>query len=190
MDSRGQEAGAAIRAVLDRCMAEGLAPDSVEGATDEQVEAYAVAQGVTTVPVAVREVLRLIGVRHGLWQVGSALGVDAVGGDAKRYAQAALVPGDGAVLRDPAGLLVLVAHQAYAFHVVDGADLGMPDPPVWLVTEGEPARPAWRSVTHWFDSTSPDVGAYRTRLEVLAETGGWMPPWTWYLRPVDPGRAS
>ncbi|MFB6813285.1 hypothetical protein ACFCV8_01890 [Streptomyces sp. NPDC056347] len=41
-----------------------------------------------------------------------------------------------------------------------------------------------------FESISPDVGAYRIRLEVLAETGGWMTPWTRYLRLVDPGRVS
>ncbi|MEV7715945.1 hypothetical protein [Streptomyces sp. NPDC088184] len=188
MDSHDQEAVAAVRAVFDQVIADGLAPESVTGATDEQVEAYAAAQGVTAVPAAVREVLRLIGVDHGLWQVGSSFGVDAVGRDAKRYAQAALAQ-DGGAIRDPGGLLVLVMHQAYAFHVVDGADLGHPDPPVWLITEGEPARPAWRSVTHWFDSIGPDVAAYRTRLEVMAELGGWMPPWARHLRPSGTGRA-
>lgn len=87
MDSHDQEAVAAVRAVFDQVIADGLAPESVTGATDEQVEAYAAAQGVTAVPAAVREVLRLIGVDHGLWQVGSSFGVDAVGRDAKRYAQ-------------------------------------------------------------------------------------------------------
>lgn len=134
MDSHDQEAVAAVRAVFDQVIADGLAPESVTGATDEQVEAYAAAQGVTAVPAAVREVLRLIGVDHGLWQVGGSFGVDAVGRDAKRYAQAALAQ-DGGAIRDPGGLLVLVMHQGYAFHVIDGADLGHPDPPVWLITE-------------------------------------------------------
>jgi hypothetical protein len=184
MGGHDQQAAAAIRAAFDRVVADGLAPESVTGATDQQVEAYAAAQGVTAVPATVREVLRLIGVVHGLWRVGSSFGVDAVGRDAKRYAQAALAH-DGGVIRDAGGLLVLAMHQGYAFHVIDGADLGSPDPPVWLISEGEPARPAWRSVSHWFDSISPDVSAYRTRLEVIAEVGGWMPPWAQHLRRGD-----
>ncbi|MEU6015411.1 hypothetical protein ABZ826_15555 [Streptomyces sp. NPDC047515] len=55
------------------------------------------------------------GVGHGLWRVGGSFGVDAVGRDAKRYAQAALAH-DGGVIRDAGGLPVLVMHQAYAFH--------------------------------------------------------------------------
>ncbi|MEV0403870.1 hypothetical protein [Actinoallomurus sp. NPDC050550] len=186
MGERGQEAVAAIRAVFDRVTADGLVPESVAGATDEQVEAFAAAQGVRVVPETVREVLHLIGVRKGLWQAGSSLGVDAVGGDAKRYAQATLSR-DGGAIQDADGLLVLVMHQAYEFHVIDGADLGNLDPPVWLITEGEPADPVWRSVTHWFDSISPDVSAYRSRLELLVKLGKRMPSWAQHLRPGDTG---
>lgn len=185
MGERDRAAVAGIRAVFDRVIAAGLAPESVAGAADEQIEAFAAAQGVGVLPAAVGEVLRLIGVRHGLWCAGSALGVDAVGGEAKRYAQATLAQGGGA-LRDASGLLVLVMHQAYEFHVIDGADLDNPDPPVWLITEGETAHPGWPSVTRWFDSISPDIDAYRSRLTVLLSLDHQLPPWAQHLRPDDP----
>ncbi|WP_037862975.1 hypothetical protein [Streptomyces sp. NRRL S-340] len=189
MVEQPQEAAVSIRAIFDRVTADGLAPEAVTGATDEQVEEFAAAQGARAVPAAVREVLRLIGVRHGLWRAGSSFGVDGIGPDAKRYARAALSQQGGAI-EDADGMLVLVMHQAYEFHVIDGADLGRPDPPVWLITEGEPAQPVWPSVTQWFDSISPDVSAYRTRLDVLVELGRQPPSWAQYLRPGNAGRAG
>ncbi|GID14176.1 hypothetical protein Aru02nite_50650 [Actinocatenispora rupis] len=184
VSTRDEAAAAAIRAVFDRVTAEGMAPESVTGATDEQIDAYAAAQGVTAVPAAVRAVLRLLGVRHGLWRAGSSLGVDAVGGEAKRYARATLAR-DGGAIREPGGLLVLLMHQAYEFHVVDGADLVDPDPPVWLVTEGQAAQPVWCSVTDWFDGISPSVADYRSRLTLMAEVGRDVPSWAEYLRPTE-----
>lgn len=81
-----------------------------------------------------REVLRLLGVQSGLRLAGTAFGVDAMTAERKRYAVATL-DGLDHDLSDPRGLLVLAAHQGYAYHVVDGADLGEDDPPVWDVVE-------------------------------------------------------
>ncbi|MFI9817837.1 hypothetical protein [Saccharothrix variisporea] len=43
-----------IRATFDRVLAEGLKAESVAGTSDEQIDAWAAAQGVDTVPAAVR----------------------------------------------------------------------------------------------------------------------------------------
>ncbi|XVV01535.1 hypothetical protein ACQPW3_29630 [Actinosynnema sp. CA-248983] len=59
-----------IRATFDRVVSEGLKAESVAGAFDEQIDAWAAAQGVTTVPAAVREALRIVGVTRGLRLAG------------------------------------------------------------------------------------------------------------------------
>ncbi|AYF77060.1 hypothetical protein D7D52_28270 [Nocardia yunnanensis] len=174
--------GGRIRIVFDNVVADGLRRDSVVGATDAAIDAYAAGQGVARVPGAVREVLRLIGARHGLWLAGTAFGVDAVTGETKRQALAALT-GLAHALRDPAGMLVLSAHQAYTYQVIDGADLAQEDPPVWEIVEGQDARPRWRSVTAWFAAMDPDIESRREMLEVNAELGHELPAWAADIEP-------
>ncbi len=165
-----------VRAVFDRVAADGLRRDSVQGASDEQIDRMAAEQRVARVPEAVREVLRLVGVRSGLWLAGTAFGVDAMTSERKRHAIASL-GGLDHDLADPDGLLALTAHQGYAYQVVDGADLDQDDPPVWSVVEGEAVTRSWGSVSQWFAATAPDVADLRDVLEVMEEMGKSLPAW-------------
>jgi hypothetical protein len=60
MSSDEQTAADAIRATFQRVISEGLRVESVTGASDDQIDAMAAAQGAAHVPAAVREALRLI----------------------------------------------------------------------------------------------------------------------------------
>ena len=178
-------AGAAerIREIFATAVSDGLRADSVRGASDDEIDAWAAGQGARAVPEAVREVLRVLGNDHGLWLAGSSLGVHAVQGEAKNHLLATL-PALGDPLEDAEGALVLVEHQSYTFHVVDGAEIELPDPPVWLVTEGEEAAKQWESVSFWFRTITPDVARYRERLEVMQELGRRrIPDWAQYIEP-------
>lgn len=175
-------AGGRIQVVFENVVADGLRRDSVAGATDAAIDEYAARQGVATVPEAVREVLRLIGGRHGLWLAGTDFGVDAITDRTKRHALATLA-GLEHTMRDPAGLLVLSSHQSYVYQVIDGADLDRDDPPVWEIAEGQWAQPRWRSVTAWFAAMDPDIESYRDILEVNAELGHELPAWAGDIEP-------
>ncbi|WP_199807433.1 hypothetical protein [Streptomyces sp. NRRL F-5650] len=171
--------------MFESVIADGLRRESVEGATDTEIDTALAAQGVAGAPSAVREVLRLVGRSPGLWLTGSGFGVRAMTSAMKAHALATLdaLPSHG--LDDPRAALVLVEHQAYAYHLIDGADLGKPDPPVWLVTEGEPAtaEPAWSSTTAWFRWAAPDMSRFRERLEILREMGERrLPAWAGDIR--------
>ena len=163
-----------IRRIYDQVIAQGVKPRSIEGATDEEIDRWALAQHVNSVPEAVRAVLHLIGAEHGRWLAGSSVGT-RVGGMSKRAAGAVLDRHHNA-MADSVGMLVLVDHQSYAFHVIDGAALTTENPPVWSITEDSGARIGWPSVTAWFEANSPDVRAIRERLEVMHEAGYWIPP--------------
>ncbi|MEU6562708.1 hypothetical protein [Nocardia nova] len=164
-------------------VSDGLDPDSVSGASDSQIDAWGTGQGARAVPLAVREVLRVLGCDHGLWLVGSSLGVHAVHREAKNHFLATL-SALGNPMDDPEGALVLVDHQSYTFHVIDGAETALPDPPVWLVTEGEVAEKRWETVSFWFQAVTPDVARYRERLEVMRELGHRrVPDWARYIAP-------
>ncbi|MFF1613888.1 hypothetical protein ACFVYA_39500 [Amycolatopsis sp. NPDC058278] len=172
-----------VREIFAGAVSDGLRADSVRGASDAEIDGWAAEQGARAVPAAVREVLELIGQNHGLWLAGSSLGVGAVGRDAKNHLLATLTTMNDP-LEDPEGALVLVEHQSYTFHVVDGAKIDLPDPPVWLVTEGEGAEEQWESVSSWFRAITPDVARYRERLEVMQEIGRRrIPDWAQYIEP-------
>ncbi|MFF0609156.1 hypothetical protein ACFYUD_10850 [Nocardia tengchongensis] len=68
-------------------------------------------------------------------------------------------------LGNASGILVLLEHQGYEFHVIDWRDLDLPDPPVWLVVEGKSAATHWPSVTDWFRFGAPNLMDYKFRLE-------------------------
>lgn len=171
-----------IGAIFDRVCDAGLRRGSVVGASDDQIDQMAADQGVERVPEAVRAVLRLMGVRSGLWLAGTAFGVTAMTAERKRHAVATLNTLDHE-LADPRGLLALTAHQGYAYHVVDGADLDQDDPPVWDVVEGESARRAWDSVSSWFAATAPNVTDLRDMLEMMEEMGKQPPAWAEFVEP-------
>ncbi|TWF77778.1 hypothetical protein FHX44_113693 [Pseudonocardia hierapolitana] len=172
----------AIRATFQRVISEGLKPEFMAGASDDQIDAMAAAQGAVRVPAAFREALRLIGLEHGLWLAGSSLGAAVVGQEEKQNALATLAQLEDNPLADAEGMLVLVEHQAYSYHVVDGVDLHQADPPVWVITEGEGTRKVWPSVTSWFDSTAPSVRKYRSRLRLARQLGDPPPRWAQLIR--------
>ncbi|WP_280268035.1 hypothetical protein [Nocardia wallacei] len=175
MNNDDRTAMETIRGTFASVIADGLKPQSVRGATDEQIDRWSQEQGVSQVPAAVREVLRLIGTKHGRWLAGSSFGVSEVDGETKRYALATL-SNEKTEIADADTMLVLVGHQAYSFHIIDGADLIHPDPPVWVISEGEEAKRVWPSVTKWFESASPRVRDIRERLEMMHEFGDWIDP--------------
>jgi hypothetical protein len=174
--------GERIDAIFERVCANGLRRGSVAGASDDQIDQMAAEQGVDRVPEAVREVLRIMGVRSGLWLAGTAFGVEAMTAERKRHVVATLTNLEHELV-DPRGLLALTAHQGYAYHVVDGADLDQDDPPVWDVVEGEGARRAWDSVSGWFASTAPNVADLRDMMEMMEEMGKQPPKWAEFVEP-------
>ena len=171
-----------VEVVFERVCANGLRRESVVGASDDQIDQMAAYQGVAHVPQTVCEVLRIMGVQSGLWLAGTAFGVEAMTAERKRHVVATLGGLDHG-LADPSGLLVLTAHQGYAYHVVDGADLDQTDPPVWDVVEGEGARKAWNSVSDWFASTAPNVTDLRDMLEMMEGMGRQPPKWAEFIEP-------
>jgi hypothetical protein len=176
-----------VREIFAAAVADGLRADSVIGAGDDEIDAWAVEQGARAVPAAVREVLRLVGRDHGLWLAGSSLGVGAVRREAKRHFLATLAA-LGDPLGDAEGALVLVEHQSYAFHVVDGAGVHLGDPPVWLVAEDAAPEQQWATTSSWFRAVTPDVARYRERLDVMRQLGRRrIPDWARYIDPPGPG---
>ncbi|MFI9509690.1 hypothetical protein [Nocardia sp. NPDC052566] len=156
-------------------IADGLKLDTTTAATDGQIDAWAAAQGASTIPLAVREVLRLIGHRHRRWLAGSAYSLEGVDKQTKRSAIAHLAVMEHSMV-DPAGMLVLVEHQAYEFYVIDGADLNEPDPPVWWISEQEAAEVGWSKVTDWFEAVAPNVKDDMARLELKRQSGRRISP--------------
>ncbi|MFF0489924.1 hypothetical protein ACFYTQ_12985 [Nocardia sp. NPDC004068] len=176
-----QAAAATVRATVERVIAAGVKPGSMAGASDEQIEDWAARQGVTVIPAAVREVMRMIGIKRLGWLRGSSFGVEVIDESDKRGAIAQLARLDN-TMTDSVGMLVLVEHQAYQYYVIDGADLSQPDPPVWFVSEDEIAEKISPSVTAWFDGIAPDVERDRERLRLYRKMGSWISPgWAEYI---------
>ncbi|PTM58495.1 hypothetical protein [Desmospora activa] len=160
----------------------GIKPESVSGSSDSEIDSMAHDQGVHRVPAAVREVLRLIGRKPGLWLAGSTFGTKSVRSKEKNYATLILARFDHSV-GDAAEMLVLTSHGSYEYQFIDGVDLELDDPPVWRVVEGSEAARTWSSVTEWFNDITPDVAAYKERLEILREMGErCLPPWAEDIR--------
>ncbi len=174
MSIEGQASANAIRHIFDRTVAEGWKPESVTGASDAEIDAWAADQGASRVPEALREAMRLIGVRRGYWQPGTSLGVHSITAQTKRHALATL-----SQLSDPFvdsnGLLVIAEHQAYEYQVIDGGDLAVADPPVWCIVEQESAIKRWNTVTEWFESIRPSIVDYRARASLRLRRGKPLP---------------
>jgi hypothetical protein len=156
MERDAFEAARRVREIFASVVAAGFRPEMVEGASDEEIDRMAMAQGVSTVPPALREVLRLIGRRPGLWFAGSAFGVNEVGAAVKQDALDCLDEADEHSMRDPQNLLAVVDAAASSYLVVDGADLDLPDPPLWLLTEVGLVQKR-RPVTEWFAGVAEGV---------------------------------
>ncbi|GAB2667315.1 hypothetical protein [Nocardia goodfellowii] len=174
--SDAQAAINSIRAIFSRTAEAGWKPDSVVPATDAQIDEWARAQGCEDIPVAVREVLRVLGTDPGIWLKGSSFGIGRVTPESKNHALATISQLDDELF-DSSGMLVMVDHQAYLYNVIDGADLEDSNPPVWIISEGQPVRIGWPSVTTWLDSAAPSISDYRSRLKLKRQIGKDVPSW-------------
>ncbi|MEU8897283.1 hypothetical protein [Nocardia sp. NPDC048505] len=151
------------------------------GASDTEIEQFLVSHGCRQVSSSVREIFRLLGRRSGVWFDGTDFGTDVIDSETKSHALAALVELDHEIC-DLDGMLVLSAHQGYAFHVIDGQDLQLDDPPVWDVVDGDYAAKVWPSTSDWFIAMAPDVEEIRERADRMRAKGR-VSPWEEDLEP-------
>ncbi|MEV0331150.1 hypothetical protein [Nocardia sp. NPDC050717] len=157
-----------VQNTFQRVIAQGWRPATVVGATDAEIMDWAGRQGVDTVPAAAKEVLRMIGRRHGAWLGGTRLGTEEVRPESKAGAIACLRNRESE-MTDPSGMLVPADHQAYSYMVIDGSDLYRPDPPVWPITEGEEVILCSPAVSQW--SIAPDPELFRRRIAMFRRIG-------------------
>ncbi|GAA4553199.1 hypothetical protein [Amycolatopsis samaneae] len=165
-------------------VARGLRPGTVAGATDAEIDDMAAAQESPAVPVAAREVLRLVGKDKGPFAGGGGyFGVDGLRERAKQKAleffDEATAPPAG--FRDPEDMLVLLYHGGYLTCVVDGADLTAADPPVWLLEEDGTLRRQWAAVTDWFAGLCAEVGQLADELADARAHDRPDPGWAGYF---------
>ncbi|WP_158854905.1 SMI1/KNR4 family protein [Saccharothrix deserti] len=139
MDDNDAAAVARVRGIFEDVVAGGFRAEMVEGASDEEIDAWAAAQGVRMVPAAVREILRIMGKQGGAWLPGTTFGVRKVDAEVREEAGWCVDEADergiSHGMRDPAGMLVVTEGGAYVYLVVDGSDLAEPDPPMWVLFE-------------------------------------------------------
>lgn len=175
-----------IRRVFDDIVAGGLRAEMVVGASDEEIDAMAAAQGVRMVPAAVREILRILGDKPGPWFTGSFFGLDLAHAQVKEHALWCLEEADergfAHEMRDPEGLLVILDAAASSYLVIDGVDLAEPDPPVWLLTEGGEVTRRVESVTAWFARASEGVMRLRRLCAERRARDRSVPPLAKYFR--------
>jgi hypothetical protein len=159
-----------VREIFDRVVADGLRTDAVAGASEEQLREWAESQAVSTLSAAVAEVFGLLGVKQGPWWYGSMAAISRLDGEMKELALECLDFSEGE-LPDSQGMLLLLARGGYEFHVVDGTDVYLDDPPVWRIVEGNPIERRWSSVTVWFQSAAFSVQAMRERVQRTVRQG-------------------
>lgn len=145
-----------IRFTFDRVIKGGLRPEAVAGASPEQLQAWAASLGLASLPAAVEEVFGLLGVRQGPWWFGSTAAISRLDGEMRELALECLALCEG-TLADPKGLLLVLARGGREFHVVDGADLALDDPPVWRIVEDGQLDRCWNNVSEWFESAALSV---------------------------------
>ncbi|MFI9405275.1 hypothetical protein [Nocardia sp. NPDC052316] len=171
------EAAAAgvIRDLFDHAVSEGFRAETVEGASDVEINAMAAAQGVDMVPAAVREVLRILGRNAGSVLAGTVFGVRGPDADDKQGALWSLEEAAEHEIRDPAGLLVVSEAGGYSYVVIDGSDVGKPNPPLWEITESGVVTRRRESVTEWFSLLMDRVVQEKHRL-AEDRAKGWPDP--------------
>jgi len=163
VDRETADAQRRVREIFASAVAEGFRAETVEGASDADIDRMAAAQGVPAVPAALREVLRLLGRKPALWFAGSIFGV-TVDAEVKQDALDCLDEVDEHGMRDPGNLLAVLDAAGSSYLVVDGADLGLPDPPLWVLTEGGSVQKRWASVTEWFAAVAEEIVQTKARL--------------------------
>lgn len=160
-----------VRAIFDEAVRAGVRPDMLRGASQDEIERARVGQKVSQVPQAVREIWGLLGLEHGPFWAGDRTHIDVLDGESKQMAINCHAETGGGLV-DPAGMLVLLQHSADDFHVIDGQDLLVPDPSVWLIRYGALPAKRWASTTEWFRTAVTDVLRMKARIERLRVTGG------------------
>jgi hypothetical protein len=151
------DAASRVREIFTSVVTEGFRVEMVEGASDEEIDRMATAQGVRAVPASLREVMRLLGRKPALWFAGSIFGVIGVDAAVKQDALDCLDEAGEQLMGDPRNLLVVLDAAGSSYLVVDGADLELPDPPLWLLTEAGTVEKRWGSVTEWFAGVADGV---------------------------------
>ncbi|WP_157762666.1 SMI1/KNR4 family protein [Nocardia yamanashiensis] len=136
----------------------------VVGASDDEIDRMLEQQRARAIPVAAREVFRVIGKDPGIWYSGALFGVSAVNGEEKQEALAGLDDAADHALSDPGGMLVLAEIGSYNYVIVDGKDLDEPDPPLWLLHESGTVEMRWPSVTDWFAAAARIVADRKRKL--------------------------
>lgn len=174
-----------VRDIIERVFVVSLRRDSVVGASENEIDRFAVGQAVENVPAAVREVLLLIGSEPGFWFYPMSFGVHSVDGEVKSGLVTALreMPHD---IRDPDGALVLSAYPGNTYYAIDGTDLLLDDPAVWeigVAGKTRRVRKAWGSVTGWLDAMAPNIPRARRTLARTQEQGGQLPAWAECIEP-------
>lgn len=140
-----------ITKIFNRAVEAGFRSELTEGATDLEIDGFAEAQGVSTVPEAFREVLRIIGRQAGAVFPGTVFGINGPDLETKEDALACLEGSDQRDIQDPGGMLVISEAGGYSFLVIDGKDISNPDPPLWeLIEDGRVSKCA-ESLTEWFN---------------------------------------
>jgi hypothetical protein len=153
-----------VREIFASVVAEGFRVEAVQGASDEEIDRMAMAQGVSVVPASLREVLRLLGRTPTMWFAGATFGVLSVDAEVKQDALDCLDETDEHAMRDPQNLLAVLDAASSSYLVVDGTDLELPDPPLWLLTETGTVQKRWASVTEWFANVADGVLEGKARL--------------------------
>lgn len=156
--------------------------ETVRGATDADMDRLLSGQQLASLPSAADAVLRLVGGTKGPWFLGESLVLaDAEPAELKEQALDCYTRQVGSGLADAHGMLVLTCHDGTRYEVVDGRDLTLEDPPVWLLDHTGRLQESCPGVTRWFTDAasrvqhlSKDV-ARRTRQQRPA------PPWARYF---------
>ncbi|MGW0251258.1 hypothetical protein ACWDYH_31980 [Nocardia goodfellowii] len=153
-----------IRRIFDEVVENGFRREAVEGATDQEIDSMAAAQGIRQVPESIREVLRILGKKAPVWFSGTGFGVNSMDRATKIDAMDCLDEAATNTLQDPDNILVVAEGGSYSYVVIDGSDLTQPDPPLWLLSEGGRVEQRWDSVTTWFALRANGVADRQRRL--------------------------
>lgn len=182
MVDEGIAAATRVRDIFDDAVARGFRAESVRGASDEEIDTWAAAQGVQMVPAALREILRIMGKQGkgfpGGWLSSSAFGVTSIDTTDTEFAVECVKDADESGIehgmRDPEGMLVVAGDGTGASYVViDGSDLAEPDPPLWQLDESPEVRRGFESTTAWFASLGEDLMNRRRAFE--RRKASWHP---------------
>ncbi|MGQ4600444.1 hypothetical protein [Nocardia sp. R6R-6] len=129
---------AEVHAVFDDLVEYGMDTSEIVGASDAVIDRMAAWQNVPAVPAAVREVLRLIGINPGRFQVAGDLNIAALSSGWKEIVLEFLdeLPAGSDPISNRGHSLVIWDYQSSHAALIDGADLRDPDPKVWEISEG------------------------------------------------------